>query len=355
MNRVNYKDSRCILSEGDLLGFGCNTITKHNKNKNDRKYYVYRIALGSGFDNVELIELSDSSGEDENQSFGQPNNSFQDGNVTDDECPSADEMDVKPDIHSLMRMTYSKMQIKEEIEWNCYEYDKEQNKRESPSETVETFCLLDCSQSSEDDIVSLEPPQKRKRQADNFDYFAQCEDIRTKPNNKPTEIGATEIPLNGSILNQTIEPVPEYQMSETTLKEKVKIVVRSRGAQLASDMLMSKDELLNHLNEPSTSTQTPKSNKMIIPEQKLQEIAFPITSSSNVQNYEHQHDEMSIDNLTNDFISEVTKWDFRWISDQKPNPLRYKMDVRPLDTNFSDLDSFQRCGKHFLILWHILI
>lgn len=318
-----------------MLGFGCNTITKHNKDRNDRKYYVYRVALGSGFDVSETIELCDSSDEEANQSSSsQLNDNYQDGNETDDECPSADEMDVKPDIHSLMRMTYAKMQIKEEIIWNCYDYDKEQNNESSSAEPInvgESIFLSD----GEDDIATLEPPRKRIRQVENFDH-STFEENRIEPNDAQTEDKCI-----GSI--QSNDQVPEYQMSETTRKEKVKLVVRSRGQQLATDMLMSKNQLMNNLNELTTSTFIMKPNKTTT---KLatasQEATTSATSNLFIKNGKLEKEGSSIEDLTNDFISEVTKWDFQWICDQKPNPLRYKMEVKPLDTNFPDLSSFQR-------------
>lgn len=313
---------------------------------------MYRLALGTGIQS-ELIELSDSSDDNEiNQPSNQFNDSYQDGNATDDECQSADEMDVKPDIHSLMRETYAKIQIKEEINYNCYEYEKSKNTDQinPDAASVETVYLSD----SEDDVVTVEPARKRIRQDNIHDGYGQTEN-QTKPNANEHSSNAPDTKLDKiNKENQICEQIPEYQMSETTLKEKVKNVVRSRGQQLATDMLMPKNALLNNLNEPSTSTQTTKANKMVQMTAKSQAAETVATPNAYAENYTPEHVQLSIEELTNVFITEVTKWDFKWIYDKKPNPLQYsmeyKMEVRPLGTNFSDLSAYQRFDRE-IFFW----
>lgn len=345
MNRVNYKESRCILSEGDLLGFGCSTSTRHLKDKQDVKYYVYRVKIGSDLASCEPIELLDSS-DDSDGGDRYSGGFFVDGNETDDECPSADEIDVKPDIHTLMRIAQEKVQIKEEINWNCYEYDRSQMKETVPfaNNADDPICLSD----NDEEIVMVEPPQKRIRTESHTDF------LHPTPEPTPTdrdEYGnsTTENESDASSSYQVSEKInilPEYQMSNTALKEKVKIVVRSRGQQLATDMLRSQKTLMSNMNEALVTTHTThaiKGHKMPKGAQTLHH--EPSTSSAWHFKAESDTINHSIDDLKNYFISEVTKWDFQWIYDKKLNPLRYTMNVEQLATDFIDLAYFQRLPR----------
>lgn len=325
VNRINYKDSRCILSEGDILGFGCNPTATRTRDKTDKRYYVYRLAIGNGINSSETIELSDGS-DDETENENPFTDALDIDNETDDEANgvSSDEEDIKPDIHSLMRYAQETMQIKQEIEGYCYDYEKEKSPNNEPIiDNIVPICLDDDDE--KDDIVLLEPPRKRVRQGD-LDPFPSTPEPEPEPTVEDSDDSGSEPTL------------PEYQMSDTTLKEKVKLVVRSRGQQLADDMLKPQKVLLKNMNEGLTHA---KGNRT-----PLHSEASTSSSVNQIYKTEQEYSDYSIADLNNAFISEVTKWDHQWIRDKKPNPLPYclKIDLKHLDTNFIDLAPFQRFG-----------
>lgn len=325
-----------------MLGFGCKTKNRHIKDKSDNKYYVYRVANANELISCGTIELSDGSDDEANETNENiPSNNSSYGNDTDDECPSADEMDVKPDIHTLMRMVKEQQQIKVEIAWNCHEYEKSHNTQTDAGETMEGVVEEPiCLSSDEECYADEQPSTKRVRREDNMfpTPEPQSED-KIEPNDNDKS-QADDFNFNKPI-DQT-PFVPEYQMSDATLKEKVKNVTRSRGQQLAIDMLIdqarpSMERQNSHGQGPSTSIISPP--------------ATPHKTELGLGT-------RPVEDLTNDFISEVTKWEFKWLDDNKVNPLRFKMDVRPLDTNFSDLTTFQgfvlkhTFELHIVFVWH---
>lgn len=326
VNHINYRDSRCILSQYDLIGFGCSPTARRVKDKSDTRCYVYRVALGSAFNSSETIELSDGSDNE-----GEPydaSDGLDVGNETDEDCSSADEEepDVKPDIHTLMRVAMETMQIKQEVEGYCYDYERSQwTDKPDPTIVNEEAICLDSEDEEKEDILLLEPPRKRVRQVEP-EYSFPTPEPEPEPKSDPKE-------EDDSNSEQTL---PEYQMSDTTRKEKVKLVTRSRGQQLATDMLKTQKTLFKGAGPSHQEANTPASvNQTYKP-------------PSEYSNY-------SIADLSNVFISEITKWDYQWIQKKNPNPLRYQMDVKPLDTNFTDLASFQRfvwsLNLHTLCLW----
>lgn len=308
------------MSDGDLIGFGCRTKSAHNNDPMDRKYFVYRVAIGCGFDAFETIELlSDDSDNEENghnNSYNDTNSIF-DGSDTDEDQSADEMMDIKPDIHKLMRVAYEKVQIKKEIDWNCYEYDKRKNRSPVANETNNSTTVGDviCLSDSDEEIVTVEPPRKRVRQLEEPLVSEVPETKTTKDceNHSPKRHATTN--LNEA--NHQAARAPEYQMSETTLKEKVKNVQRSRAQQLATDLLKS-------------ST--------------LRDNAVPSTSSLRPNGFqsEPQHNDRPKEALMDDFIGEITKWDVNWLLEKKENPLRYQMEVNRLETNFKDLPTFQK-------------
>lgn len=328
VDRCNYKDSRCILSKDSLIGFGCNTVSKRIKDKTDKRYYVYRITIGNDLNLSEPIEISDGSDDEADNMF---DDAVDVGNETDDE-PSDEEEDRKPDIHCLMRMAQEQMQIKQEVEGHCYDYDRTTNQQTEPIIENENPICLDSDEEKED-IQLVEPPRKRVRQQ-NPEFLLTTPEPEPQPEPEPKD---SSDDLTDEESEQTI---PEYQISDTILKEKVKLVQRSRGQYLATDMLKPQKKLLKSINNPPVHPKGNRSNGSQTPLQPE-----PSTSSwSNNSNYNTESDykNFSIADLNNAFISEITKWDYRWIHDQKPNPLRYQMNVQYLDTNFRDLASFQR-------------
>ncbi|XP_031636106.1 uncharacterized protein LOC116348997 [Contarinia nasturtii] len=341
VNFVNYKDSRCILTEGDLIGFGCATNTKHLKDKNDHKYYVYRFTIGSGLNSSETIELlSDDDDDDAVRNRGISGFCVEDAVETDDEdCPSADEMDVKPDIHSLMRTVHLGVEIKQEIDYNCYKYDT--GSQSEPIIVNDIPYAVDDEDKFNEDILICEPPRKRIRPTDVNEFtslLASETETELESESKDEE--------NDTINESGSEQIfaPEYQMSDTTRKEKCKIVVRSRGQQLATDMLMSEKLLMKNINEASAPVQGTAGAKTP---------AGPSTSTFILDSTylpEPEFSKISIQDLNNQFISEITKWNYAWIRDKNPNPLQYQMQVKPLGVNFANLAAFQRQIKNFLLM-----
>ncbi|XP_055312579.1 uncharacterized protein LOC129574522 isoform X2 [Sitodiplosis mosellana] len=323
VNSINYKDSRCIVSENDLIGFGCSPYAKRIKDKSDKRYYVYRLALGNKIGSGETIELSDGS-DDEGQHANKSYDAFDAldvGNDTDDDNSSDEEEDIKPDIHTLMRTAMATMQIKQEVEGYCYDYDR--NRLNSDEQVIhnEVPICLDSDEEKED-ILLLEPPRKRIRTEQEYAF----------PTPEPEPEPEPE-PMKEEEDTNSDQTLPEYQMSDTALKEKVKLVTCSRGQQLATDMLKTQKVLLKN-----------------IAQKPLHQEAGSSSSWNQTYKPPSEYSNFSIADLSNAFISEITKWDYQWIKDRKPNPLRYQMDVKHLDTNFSDLDSFQRQMKNLLLM-----
>lgn len=329
VNEINYKGSRTILAVGDQIGFGCNPKNRHVKEKSDRKFFVYRVAIGNEIKSGETIELSSGEEDDDNANgFNQLGNNLE---SDDEDCPSADEMDIKPDIHSLMRQNYEQMKIKEEVDWNCYEYDRSQrnqtndNNQVNNNGHVEEIYVSD----TEDDVCMVEPPRKR---------------IRNETIEEVYQAPVVDPPVaNAPVVDAPIQ-LPEFHMSDATLKEKVKNAPRSRGQQLAADMLTP--NLMQRMDLAPTKT-TPK------PSAPRQDNPIPSTSNGSnntsinpriyhMNSDKVDEDDKSVDDLRNDFISEITKWDIQWILNDKVNPLRFQMNIRRLNTEFTDLLEFQQ-------------
>lgn len=320
------------MSNGDKLGFGCTTTNRHVKDTKDYKYHVYRLSNQNELASSDApIELLDSDDEDTSQSNSNERANTSNTEDSEDECPSADEMDVKPDIHTLMRQVQEEMKIKEEVNWNCYEYDRQTRPREEETDP-EPVDSVDLDQfDMESEIYVNEPPQKRQR-------HESIETVEPMHNNAQPD-GWQAVLNDGSAtenLNASVNVASEYQMSDTVLKEKVKLVVRSRGQQLATDMLLAAAQSKDKPKAPATvilpvatSSKTP--NKPPSPE-------IPITYGD----ADYNAPVKSVEELENDFISEITKWKYKWINDKNLNPLQFTMNVRHLDTDFADLHTFQQ-------------
>lgn len=354
VNRINYKGSRCILSNGDKLGFGCTTTNRHLNDVNDYKYHVYRLTNENELGSNGPIELLDSDDEETVQTHQNGQNNNEDSG---DECASADEMDIKPDIHTLMRQNQEEMKIKEEVAWNCYEYERQAGQREHEN-NFEPVDNVDLDQFDvESEIYVNEPPQKRQRHESNeFDLFCQPNENEIAGTTHD-DVQPDAIPdiLNNSNLNVATE----YQLSETTLKEKVKNVTRSRGQQLAADMIaaaaQSKDKPKGAVTpglKPKTPTTSSLPNNPIASTSKA---PINIPSMEIPPTYGNDHEIKSVDELENDFISEITKWNYKWIDDKNLNPLQYLLNVRHLDTDFTDLNTFQQFVSSFGLIFYFFI
>lgn len=295
------------------MGFGCKTKSQHIKDVRDGKYFVYRLEIGNYLESCGTIDLCDDSDDDNienNRNHSVPIASFNDSHETDDEHDSADEIDVKPDIHTLMRTAYQQMKIKEEIGWNIYEYEKTTNNGNGDDETnwnnIESVEL-----SSDEDCIADEPSQKRQRHEEPdylFDAQEQIYSTQTSIINSNSANGDNE--MDSTSFHSTDDQpdvAPEYQMSDAILKEKVKNAARSRGQQLAHDLLMSQNARPNQNNSIVTSKQS-----------------------------------ASIEDLTNEFISEITRWEFQWIAKEELSPSQLRKNIRQLKIDFNDLATFQR-------------
>lgn len=366
VNKINFKGSRSILSNGDKLGFGCTTTNRHLNDVNDEKYHVYRLTNENELGSNDTIDLLDSDDEETPQNAQNGNGISINDEDSEEECPSADEMDIKPDIHSLMRKNQEMIKIKEEINWNCHEYDRQmtQNEPENDAAPVDSVDL-DADDDSDTEIYVVEPARKRQRlETSEFDLFNP---ILPQPstfengNVVPEQHNTVEPDREDDLSDRNLNVIPEYQMSDATLKEKVKNVQRSRGQQLAADMLNAQSK-----NKPkglATTSATPVSghkaktpssssmpNNPIASTSKAPTVVPPLEIPSTYRNDNELVCDKSVEDLTKDFISVITKWNFKWIDDRNLNPLQYSMNmnVRHLDTDFTDLHTFQQFVLNFI-------
>lgn len=342
------------------MGFGCTTTNRHVNDVNDYKYHVYRLTneklVSDG-----VVELLDSDDEEEAGHSNQ-SRSIGGGNDEDseDECPSADEMDIKPDIHALMRKDQEVQKIKEEVTWNCYEYDRQTNQwdHENDAEPVDNIDLDHFDAESE--ICVIEPPQKRQRHTLNeFDLFYQ---VPPAPPQQPNQHEYENV----ASAHDEVQPdrqdalgdgnsaiASEYQMSDTTLKEKCKVVVRSRGQQLATDMLRAEKSKGVAIPVASTAAGNRGMNTSLLNNSIASMSKAPTNLSSRdiPPTYGNHHEvyDKSVDELENDFITEITKWNYKWLDDGNLNPLQYTMNIRnlALETDFADLQTFQQFVSSF--------
>lgn len=332
-------------------------MNRHLKDINDYKYHVYRLSNENELASSDgPIELLDSDDEETSQTHhsGRANVSTNNDD-SEDECPSADEMDVKPDIHTLMRKVQEEMKIKEEVTWNCHEYDRQTRPmdRENDTAPVDNVDLDQFDMESE--ICVIEPPQKRQRRE-------PIENV--EPVHSVVQPEQPNILEDGNLSeNVNVNIASEYQMSDTTLKEKVKNVVRSRGQQLAIDMLIAAAAASQSKDKPKgapTPMVTATGNRGIkanTPSSSLPNNPIAPTSNTPIKppspeiplKYGNDHDipDKSIAELESDFISEITNWKYKWINDKNLNPLQFTMNIRHLDTDFTDLCTFQQFVSNF--------
>lgn len=342
------------------MGFGCTVTSRHINDVNDYKYHVYRLSNENELLSSDTIELLDSSDDETENTASNRNgraNILLNNEDSEDECASADEMDVKPDIHALMRKVQEGMKIKEEVAWNCHEYDRslgqnQENDVEAPVDNVD----LDTVEDNEAEICVIAPPQKRQRiEPTEFGLLYPDPPATSEHENGASgHVGDVPQPewQQDVLGDRNLNVASEYQMSDTTLKEKVKLVVRSRGQQLATDMLIAaqaKGQPKGAINAAAAagtkatkpSAATTSSNKPMPSTSKAPiKVSPPPEIPSTYKDDENAV--KSVEDLKNDFISEITKWDYKWINDRNLNPLQYKMNIRHLDTDFTDLHTFQQ-------------
>lgn len=177
---------------------------------------------------------------------------------------------------------------------------------------------LECQLASCDEaIVRTVPPRKRVHQFD----------LKQSSASERPEQKTTELP------NDQPARAQEHQMSRTTLKENVAHVTPSRVQRLATD-------LLNASNS------------------RAEQVSSICSTQSNAGKFEPQLYNRQLEYRTNEFISEITKWDSKWLLDKHENPFKYHIDfkrlnsimpIMHLDTNFADLSTFQRFVEIFFI------
>lgn len=336
VNHTNYKQSRCILSEGDFVGFGCKPLNNLKIiDTNDAKYFVYKIEVGTpSLESVAIDDDDDEIDENVQNNSGLESNNLnqsdQDGYCTDGEDAedamnaADDDLDVKPDIHSLLRYEQIvqneenlNVNIKEEVSYLASGYERQINEKTTANNNNHpqpiTNEIVDLCGDSDDDVIELNPAKKRQRKA-SPEPVKLPESFEPAQQSEPTTQYETET---------TILKLPEHQLQEKTLKEKAKNVTVSRSQQLSTEMLKIKKKKSKHskkprLTEPSCSTSGQKKPQ------------------------EHTLSEQSSDESVNRIISAITKWKVNWILDYEKNPLQYQLNVKQLDSHFQDLLTYQR-------------
>lgn len=316
MNATNFKGSRTILSDGDLIGFGCKVNNWHVADPSDTRYYVYRFVYGHPMGDIK--QTFDLTSDDEEESEIQPNKipvspgesgifSGSDGHDTDGEEADED-VDIKPDIHSLMRsqrehveQMMQLIEIKQEVSWMNHEYERQH------VEPIIDSTVYELSDDDDDVIPIAEPNSKRKKTE--WPLFNPSDSCPTSPKKV-------------IVPEPTIQPPPIHEYPQQILKEKVKNVGFSRGQQLASDMFKPKECLLN---EPSTSS------KVIIPKNDLKPDAKDVLSK------------LVTDKNLNQIITDITGWDARWIIDRGfQDTLRFLLpNLKPIENKFDSLAAYQ--------------
>lgn len=257
-----------------------------------------------------------------------------DEHQTDDENQEGeeDEFDVKPDLASLLRQQREYIQqaalqreIKQEIDWNIHQYNKEStglNNNNVESDVVDCVVISD---DSGDEVIVCEPQIKRKKTDTEWSNLLNAAS-KPLPPKKPQSLP----------IKPEYHPPPKYEMSETILREKIKIVRESRGQQLSDDLFKSNELLLNELTNkrPSTSINYSVSNG-----NRLNSKRFDI------------FDELLHHEQMNAFISDITKWDVKRITAREyQNTLEYHLPycTSNIELSFGDnLELYQKKMKSF--------
>lgn len=333
------------MSHADTIGLGCSPKNKFVKDINDEKHIVYELRngnpLGDGSIPFEIIDSDDEENDFERIPFAQNHRtshdssgifSGSDGHQTDDENQEGeeDEPDVKPDLASLLRQQREyiqqaalKREIKQEIDWNIHQYNKESNGLNNVQPHV-----IDCVEifDDSDDEIICEPEIKRKK-------------TDTEWNNTLLAVSKPLSPKKPQPMPQPVlpeyHPPPKHEMSETVLKEKVKNVRESRGQQLSNDLFKPNDVLLNDIttDRPSTSTSYTASNG----------------NQSHLKRLD-VFDELLHHKQLNAFISDITRWDVKRITAREfQNTLEFHLpDLTNIELDFGDnLELYQKKMKSF--------
>lgn len=175
-----------------------------------------------------------------------------------------DNIDVKPNLEDLQPTEAQYVDtvltdIKEEISWNVHEYDKDICNDCLPERPIDSVDL--CAE-SDDDVIIVEPIKKRKV----TDLDAQF-DNENDTFNEPT---AKKCALDAA----TSHILPHS----------------SRSEQLCNDLLSTRITTSTH--------HTPN----ILPNGQ------PILTATEI---------------VNGIITEITKWNYKWVVDHEPNPVQY--------------------------------
>lgn len=345
MNNRKIVNAREVLRSEDKIGFGCSPKNKFVRDITDEKHIVYELRCGNPLGDGSIpFEINDS--DDEEDDLGQiPQNqnhiisfdskaesaiiSGSDGHQTDDENQEEeeDEFDVKPDLASLLRQQREYIQqaalqreIKQEIDWNAHQYNKELNGLNNVQpHVVDCVEILDDS----DDEVIYEPENKRKKPDSEWSDSMMAAPKPLFPKKPQPQSVQPEY-----------HPPPKHEMSEAILKEKVKNVRESRGQQLSDDLFKPNELLLNDLsNRPSTSTNYTVPNGYRSHSKRL-----------NFFDKLLQHEQM------NAFISDITRWDVKRITAREfQHTLEFHLPhLMNIELSFGDnLELYKRKMKSF--------
>lgn len=186
-----------------------------------------------------------------------------------------------------------RVDIKEEISWNAYEYEKQLRPNEEPK-LVETVDLCDFDSTANDEPVeSIQKRENKRKRIDNDVVYPSV--MLPLPLNvikKQKQMSETEKNLLVSAVT----------LNQKLLKTKAHVTVQSRAQKLALNML--------GIDQPRTSQKISASAST----------ASNISKSAETQNIKIQLDESILCDLTkqeNDFITEITEWNTQWLVEER--------------------------------------
>lgn len=277
---------------------------------------MYRLSNGNPLQNqsIDLTLDDDDDGQTKTMPVNSPTDSGFCGNDTDGE-DSDNDVDIKPDIHSLIRQQREVVEqrnvgiaIKEEIDWINYDSERFDQKSIDPY-VVDEIDLCDDDDDEDDELVELsEPCKKRRKNESTWDECIVLEPCKVSP-------------VIVEPIESKIELPPAHEWKVNVLKEKVKNTTQSKGQQLANDFFSTKS-YMNDVVKVTASTST--ASKKIA-------VAKPMNNDVINKIHENQY--------LNKIISDITSWDKKWILDHLDSlPL---VRSSPIGLEFSDLEGYQ--------------
>lgn len=373
--------NRQILCDNDLIGFGVPTKPIDFENKSA---FVYRVSYQNAFETISLsddeaenfnsvvvvkqerqqsllslcdkksvIELDDSTDEDSNQDFiGFADNS---GYHTDEGNPSSSSSDVSnlsnaSSAEALDDLSLGlldlRTQIKEELVWNTYEFDRDRAPPPDESAQMEIVDLID---DEDDDLIEIQEPPKdrtpRKRNRSETDEQMPYELSNKKvpndvsPQEPSTSTTTIESPDSTTsdvhspqVDNNVIETISTVQVNVELLKQTtVKAVELSRSNRLCLDLLgvpYENKATTHKAFHKRTTWRPPGPSSTFVPPSKQQELPLHDIESPHMNN----------------LISEITEWNINWLTEKidYPDINGMKYEYKPVNADFDSLNTYQR-------------